>query len=96
MLLASDGIVCAMIEELQPLIPVLYYAMDALSTIDFLCGLAVYSDLRDTCRPEFGQSFSIRQGRHPILDWEDSEKTVTNDTVGSCRERRFHVFLSSF
>uniref|UniRef100_A0A8R1HYB5 DNA_MISMATCH_REPAIR_2 domain-containing protein n=1 Tax=Caenorhabditis japonica TaxID=281687 RepID=A0A8R1HYB5_CAEJA len=83
MFLASDVIVCDMIELMQPVIPVLYYAMDALSTIDFLCGLATYSDLRDTCRPAFGQSFSVSQGRHPILDWADTEKTITNDILTS-------------
>uniref|UniRef100_A0A1I7TVD7 MUTSd domain-containing protein n=1 Tax=Caenorhabditis tropicalis TaxID=1561998 RepID=A0A1I7TVD7_9PELO len=90
MFLASDVIVCDMIDEMQPLIPILYYAMDALSTIDFLCGLAVYSHLRDTCRPSFGQSFSISQGRHPILDWADTEKTITNDTCLT-RDRRFGI-----
>ncbi|KAF1766457.1 hypothetical protein GCK72_006414 [Caenorhabditis remanei] len=90
MFLASDVIVCAMIEEMQPMIPVLYYAMDALSTIDFLCGLATYSDLRETCRPSFGPSFSVSQGRHPILDWADSEKTITNDTCLT-RDRRFGI-----
>ncbi|CAI2344387.1 unnamed protein product [Caenorhabditis sp. 36 PRJEB53466] len=90
MYLASDVIVCDMIEQMQSLIPVLYYAMDALSTFDFLCSLATYSDLRDTCRPEFGQSFSVSQGRHPILDWADSEKTVTND-ICLTRDRRFGI-----
>lgn len=90
MFLASDVIVCDMIEEMQPMIPVLYYAMDALSSIDFLCGLATYSDLRDTCKPTFGPSFSISQGRHPILDWDDSEKTITNDTCLT-RDRRFGI-----
>ena len=81
MFLASDVIVCDMIDDMQPMISVLYYAMDALSSIDFLCALATYSELRDTCRPSFGESFSISQGRHPILDWADTEKTITNDTV---------------
>ncbi|UMM17091.1 hypothetical protein L5515_013814 [Caenorhabditis briggsae] len=88
--LASDVIVCDMIDQMQPMIPVLYYAMDALSTIDFLCGLATYSDSRDTCRPSFGKSFSVSQGRHPILDWADSERTVTNDTCLT-RDRRFGI-----
>ncbi|CAL2032579.1 unnamed protein product [Caenorhabditis brenneri] len=90
MFLASDVIVCDMIDDMQPMISVLYYAMDALSSIDFLCALATYSELRDTCRPSFGESFSISQGRHPILDWADTEKTITNDTCLT-RDRRFGI-----
>ncbi|CAI5442464.1 unnamed protein product [Caenorhabditis angaria] len=88
--LASDIVVSDIVERIQHILPVLYYAMDALSTIDFLCSLATYSNARDTVRPEFGTQLSVSQGRHPILDWANSDKTVTNDTCLT-RDRRFGI-----
>ncbi|CAB3405305.1 unnamed protein product [Caenorhabditis bovis] len=88
--LASDIVVSDLIEIIQHTLPVLYYAMDALSTIDFLCSLASYSVSRDTVRPQFGESFSVSNGRHPVLDWADPLSTVPNDTCLT-RYRRFGI-----
>ncbi|CAD6194987.1 unnamed protein product [Caenorhabditis auriculariae] len=87
-MLASDVVVFDLIEIIRPLLPVLYYAMDALSTIDFLYSIATYANLRNAVRPRFGDCFAVSQGRHPTLDWAKQGNIVTNDACLT-RECRF-------
>uniref|UniRef100_A0A1I7XU16 DNA_MISMATCH_REPAIR_2 domain-containing protein n=1 Tax=Heterorhabditis bacteriophora TaxID=37862 RepID=A0A1I7XU16_HETBA len=79
-LLAGDIVIQQIIENMRPHAAVLYYVMDAIANIDFLCSLAVYASTTQSVRPRFGTSVMLKGARHPLLDHSMPDRVVPNDT----------------
>jgi DNA mismatch repair protein MSH4 len=43
------------------------------------------------CRPTFGDTLAVQQGRHPVLHRIDASATVPNDTFMQAKESNLHV-----
>ncbi|VDN04074.1 unnamed protein product [Thelazia callipaeda] len=87
-LIRSNVIVVELLNQIRPLIPCLYHAIEAVSIVDFIACLAMYATKIPTVRPSFTPSVSliIKQGRHPILDFA-SENFIPNDAYLSLESR---------
>jgi DNA mismatch repair ATPase MutS len=62
------------------LLPQLSQVSEALALLDVIASLTHCALAGRYTRPRFGDELSIHQGRHPILDQRDHEKTVPNET----------------
>ncbi|PAV86421.1 hypothetical protein WR25_24458 isoform D [Diploscapter pachys] len=79
-MIATNVIALDILEQIRPLVACLYRAMDTISTIDFVCSLAMYSVSAETVCPITGNQIVIQKGCHPLLNLKSSREVVANDT----------------
>ncbi|PAV62041.1 hypothetical protein WR25_00557 [Diploscapter pachys] len=79
-MIATNVIALDILEQIRPLVACLYRAMDAISTIDFVCSLAMYSVSTETVCPITGNQIVIQKGCHPLLNLKSPREVVANDT----------------
>ncbi|UZJ57056.1 hypothetical protein CBS101457_006376 [Exobasidium rhododendri] len=61
-------------------VAVMFKASEALALVDVIASLTHCALAGQYTRPTFGDELIIRDGRHPILDQKNLEKTIPNDT----------------
>uniref|UniRef100_A0A0R3RS65 DNA_MISMATCH_REPAIR_2 domain-containing protein n=1 Tax=Elaeophora elaphi TaxID=1147741 RepID=A0A0R3RS65_9BILA len=84
----SNVIVVELLNQIRPMIPCLYHAIEAISMVDFISCLATYAMKIPSVRPSFSPTMSmiIKQGRHPLLDLAN-ENFTPNDAYLSPESR---------
>ena len=64
----SNAVLDELLVEVREYIGFLFKLSETISMLDMLASLATVSMSHNFTKPEFGDSFAIKQGRHPILD----------------------------
>ena len=80
-------------DEARTQVGCLYKLADTVATVDMLRSFAEVVTLGGGayCRPTFGDSLALQQGRHPVLHKLSPESTVPNDTFLDPLESNLHV-----
>lgn len=70
-----------MLKELRRYISCIYDLCNSIADLDLIFSFAHYSMRSGLIRPKFGQYMSIKNSRHPILEFISSVIPVENDIV---------------
>lgn len=70
-----------MLKELRKYIICIYDLCNSIADLDLIFSFAHYSMRSGRIKPKFGQYISIKNSRHPILEFINSVVPVENDIV---------------
>ncbi|BEJ16329.1 hypothetical protein CspHIS471_0509340 [Cutaneotrichosporon sp. HIS471] len=88
----SDKFVSALCQELVSHIPTLFAGSEAVALVDVITSFAGISSSQSYCRPKFGNSIEIKNGRHPILEGTlPSGDIVPNDVFATHGRSHFQI-----
>jgi DNA mismatch repair protein MSH4 len=88
--LMSDDVVQALIEEVRGYMSQLFKICEAISMLDMLAAFAQLVTTHDYTRPHITDTLAIRAGRHPICEKIMQTKFVPND-VYATQQSRFQI-----
>lgn len=67
-IIRSDAIVQALVEEIRLETPHLFQVCESVALVDMICSFAKLSITHDYIRPEITNTLALRSARHPVLD----------------------------
>lgn len=94
-LTASQKALDALFSKIREHIEVLYGLSEALAECDLICSFAEWTMSVGGTKPEFSDSLTIRNGRHPVLESIESGRHIVPNDYFSCEGNSFIVITGT-